>query len=69
MSESDIYWIFVTASKYGGSFYKALGHAGLAADPDNKRRLLNAFPQLTNTYGTASRLHQTMRTGVPAHDL
>ena len=63
MSDSDIYWTFVTAIEYGGRFYKALGHAGLAAGPNNKRRLLNAFPQLTNTYGPASRLHQTMRSG------
>jgi hypothetical protein len=30
MSESDIYWTFVTASKYGGSFYQAMGNAGLS---------------------------------------
>jgi hypothetical protein len=40
MSESDIYWTFVTASKYAGSFYQAMGNAGLAADPNNKRRIL-----------------------------
>jgi hypothetical protein len=63
MSESDIYWTFVTASKYAGSFYKALGHAGFAADHNNKRRILAAFPEMVATYGTASRLHQTMRSG------
>ena len=45
MSESDIYWTFVTASKYAGSFYQAMGNAGLAADPNNKRRILQAFTQ------------------------
>jgi hypothetical protein len=34
MTESDIYWTFVTASKYAGSFYQAMGNAGLAADPN-----------------------------------
>jgi hypothetical protein len=66
MSESDIYWTFVTASKYAGSFYQAMGNAGLAADPNNKRRILAAFPEMVATYGTASRLHQTMRAGVAA---
>ena len=66
MSDSDIYWTFVTASKYAGSFYKAMGNAGLAADPNNKRRILMAFPEMVATYGPASRLHQTMRSGVAA---
>jgi hypothetical protein len=55
MTESDVYWTFVTASKYAGSFYQAMGNAGLAA-----------FPEMVATYGTASRLHQTMRAGVAA---
>jgi hypothetical protein len=61
MSDSDIYWTFITAQKYGGSFYQAMGNAGLAADPNNKRRILAAFPEMVTTYGTASRLHQELR--------
>jgi mannose/cellobiose epimerase-like protein (N-acyl-D-glucosamine 2-epimerase family) len=66
MSDSDIFWTMATAAQYGGSFYQALGNAGLAADPNNKRRILAAFPEMVATYGTASRLHQTMRAGVAA---
>ena len=66
MSESDIFWTMATAAQYGGSFYQALGNAGLAADPNNKRRILAAFPEMVATYGAASRLHQTMRAGVAA---
>ena len=66
MSESDVYWTFVTASKFAGSFYQAMGNAGLAADPNNKRRILAAFPEMVATYGVASRLHQKMRSGVAA---
>jgi hypothetical protein len=61
MSDSDIYWTFITAQKYGGSFYQSMGNAGLAADPNNKRRILAAFPEMVTTYGTASRLHQELR--------
>lgn len=66
MSDSDIFWTMATAAQYGGSFYQALGNAGLAADPNNKRRILDAFPEMVATYGAASRLHQTMRAGVAA---
>ena len=66
MSESDIFWTMATAAQYGGSFYQAMGNAGLAADPNNKRRILTAFPEMVATYGAASRLHQTMRAGVAA---
>jgi hypothetical protein len=38
-----------------------MGNAGLAADPNNKRRILAAFPEMVTTYGTASRLHQELR--------
>ena len=64
MSDSDIFWTMATAAQYGGSFYQAMGNAGLAADPNNKRRNLTAFPEMVATYGAASRLHQTMRAGV-----
>ena len=66
MSDSDIFWTMATAAQYAGSFYQAMGLAGLAADPNNKRRILDAFPEMVATYGAASRLHQTMRAGVAA---
>ena len=64
MSDSDIYLTFVTAGKYGGSFYQAMGNAGLAADPINKRLILNTWPMMVATYGTTSWLHREMRFGV-----
>ena len=63
MSDPDIYWTLATACQYGGSFYQALGHAGLKADPGNRQRLLDAFPELVATYGTASNLHKGLRSG------
>jgi hypothetical protein len=66
MSDSDIFWTMATAAQYGGSSYQAMGNAGLAGDPNNKRRILAAFPEMVATYGTASRLHQAMRAGVAA---
>ena len=66
MSESDIYWTLMTASEYGGSFYQTMGYAGLAADPINKRLILNTWPMMVATYGAASRLHREMRYGAAA---
>ena len=66
MTDSDIYWTFATAYQHGGGFFQALAHAGLKADPGNKRRLLDAFPELVATYGTASRMHRQLRSGAAA---
>jgi hypothetical protein len=35
----------------------------MKADPGNKRRLMDAFPELVATYGTASRMHRQLRSG------
>lgn len=66
MSDPDIYWTLATAYQYGGGFYQALAQAGLKADPNNKQRILDAFPELVATYGTASRLHHSLRIGALA---
>lgn len=63
MTQNDIYWTMLTAMRYGGSFYQALGAAGAKADPRNQQRLLDAFPEIAATYGPVSRLHQHMREG------
>jgi hypothetical protein len=63
MSESDIYWTFITASKHGGSFYQSMGDAGLAADPINKRLILNTWPMMVASYGITSRFHRELRYG------
>jgi len=40
--------------RYGGSFVRALGEAVLHADPDNLRRLREAFPEYWDTYSRFS---------------
>ena len=61
LDQSDIYWTFQTAISSGGNFYSRLAAAGLAADPTNRQRLLNAFPEFAATYGPASQLHRDLR--------
>lgn len=66
MTDSDRYWTFITAAQFAGSFFTALAEAGLKADPINRERLLNAWPELYATYGPASRLHRRLRQGIEA---
>lgn len=63
MTPNDIYWTMLTAMQYGGSFYQALGAAGVKADPNNQKRIFDAFPELVATYGPASRFHKELREG------
>lgn len=44
-----------TAMRFAGRFYASLATAGTHADPDNRRRLLAAFPELQKTYGLVRR--------------
>jgi hypothetical protein len=61
MNDSQIYSTFLTAAKFGGSFYSSLGTSGLKADVQNKARLLLAFPELVDKYGPESSFQRTVR--------
>lgn len=61
MDETDIYWTFIVAQHFGGSFFRDLAKAGMKADPVNKRRILDAFPEMVSTYGPASQFHKLLR--------
>ena len=61
MSDTDIHYTLVTAVQYGGSFFRRLAEAGLAADPINRQRLITAFPELTSIYGPDTKLHKFLR--------
>lgn len=54
MTPDEVYHTFAAAVDHGGSFYKLIGRAGLVADPSNRQRLLDAFPELVTTYGPDS---------------
>lgn len=44
--------------KYGGSFVTAIAQALRYADPANRQRLLNAFPDLVEKYGPNTKFTQ-----------
>jgi hypothetical protein len=66
MTESDIFWTFQTALTHGGSFFHALAAAGIKADPRNKQRILDAFPEMRASYGPGTRMHKHLREGLAA---
>jgi hypothetical protein len=43
-----------TMKRFGGNFEQCLAIAAINADPDNRQRLLTAFPEVENNYGPAS---------------
>jgi hypothetical protein len=61
MTTNDSYWTLQTAIKHGGGFYRRLAEATLHADPDNKQRVLLAFPELQQCYGPQTHLHRQLR--------
>jgi hypothetical protein len=48
------------AVHYAGSFFSALAQAGLTADPANRERLLQAFPEFEQQYGPGTAFYQRM---------
>jgi len=57
MTDSQTFQTLQTAIRHGGGFMAKLAEAGLVADPDNRRRLLEAFPQLEQCFGPQTTLH------------
>ena len=53
-SNEEMQWIFLWVSEYGSGFYSRLATAALHADPINKARILQCFPELKNFYVESS---------------
>jgi hypothetical protein len=64
MTPSDTFWTLQTAIAFGGGFMRRLAEAGIHADPNNRQRLLLAFPELQQCFGPHTMLHKQARVGV-----
>ena len=51
MNTTELTQLICNMETKGGSFVGAIGAALRYADPDNRKRLLNAFPDLVQKYG------------------
>ena len=47
-----------TMTKYGGKFVSTMANALRYADPTNRQRILDAFPDLVKSYGPGSVFQQ-----------
>lgn len=58
MTKTEIERTFKVCQISGGSFMRALGTAGLAADPENVGKILRTWPQIEQVYGPESKLYK-----------
>ena len=56
MTYDEVFQMTTRMEKYGGSFVKALASAFKVADPTNRQKLIDAFPNYVNEYGPSSKL-------------
>lgn len=54
VTEKQVLNTIRTAHQFGGSFMSKVADAALSADPRNRSRLLDAFPELIAKYGPGS---------------
>jgi hypothetical protein len=57
MTKTEGLHTLLTMKKFGGNFEQHLAAAGLNADPVNRQRLLDAFPEVERKYGPATRFY------------
>lgn len=55
LSSQDYYILTETMRKYGGHFMSKLADTICVADSTNKKKLIDAFPEIVTTYGPGSR--------------
>lgn len=54
MTYDEVFQMITRMEKYGGSFVKALANTFRVADPSNRQKLIDAFPNYVNEYGPNS---------------
>lgn len=58
MTPEQTVHMLLSAAHFGGSFMRTIARAGLVADPANRQRLVDAFPELCATYGPHTALYR-----------
>ena len=61
MTTNETYWTLQAARTYGGGFLGRLAEAGILADPNNRQRLLDAFPEIEQCYGPHTLVYAQIR--------
>jgi 2-oxo-4-hydroxy-4-carboxy--5-ureidoimidazoline (OHCU) decarboxylase len=58
MTSTELHAMIARMDSYGGSFVSSIAQALRFADPTNRQRLLDAFPDLVQQYGPEGRFAQ-----------
>ena len=58
MNSTELHAMITLMDQYGGSFVSSIAQALRYADPTNRQRLLDAFPDLVTKYGPGTRFNQ-----------
>jgi hypothetical protein len=62
MTSTQLHAMITLMDQYGGSFVSSIAQALRYADPTNRQRLLDAFPDLVVKYGPSSSFTQIKQT-------
>lgn len=62
MNSTQFHSMIVLMEKYGGSFVSSIAQALRYADPKNRQRLLDAFPDLVEKYGPNTKFVEVTHT-------
>ena len=62
MTSTQLHAMLTLMDQYGGSFVSSIAQALRYADPTNRQRLLDAFPDLDSKYGPSSNFAQARQT-------
>ena len=62
MTSTQLHAMLTLMDQYGGSFVSSIAQALRYADPTNRQRLLDAFPDLVAKYGPGTRFTQVKQT-------
>jgi hypothetical protein len=57
LSKTQEHYTLLTARRFGGTFISTIAQAGIFADPDNRKRIFAAFPELIYQYGPHSHFY------------
>jgi len=62
MTSTQLHAMITLMDQYGGSFVSSIAQALRYADPKNRQRLLDTFPDLVAKYGPSSSFAQVKQT-------
>ena len=62
MTSTELTSMITLMDQYGGSFVSSIAQALRYADPTNRQRLLDAFPDIIAKYGPGTRFAQVKQT-------